>query len=228
MNKDIKSVTVNRGRVGGQMIGNSSIVEILESNKLIGNYRDFLKYSDIFCETGTCFGRSVQLALDAGYKHILSVEAKDDFYKKSSETFKGNSRVTLYNGMSIKMLPTMLVDAKLDNGDKSIVFWLDAHVSGEISAGYQDWMEKGEDSDYDQNKILKAELEIVLKNNPKHVILIDDQNGWNEYTQGYLDIVLKYNPEAKFEFWDENQKHEEMWESSGEFYYKNKILVCLP
>jgi hypothetical protein len=198
-------------------------VNIVESNKLIGNYRDFLKYSNIFCETGTCFGRSVQLALDAGYNWVKSVEAKDDFYKECKEKFKNNKNVELYHGMSVEKLPKMLIGVMMP-----AVFWLDAHVSGEISAGYQDWAEKGEESEFAQDKILRAELEIVLKNNPKHVILIDDQNGWNEYTQGYVDIVLKYNPDAKFEFWDENQKLEEMWENSGEFYYKNKILVCLP
>lgn len=218
----IKSVNINYGK-GGQTLPSHNPNWIEESNKLIGNYKDFLKYSEIFIETGTCFGRSVQLALNAGYRKVISVEASEYYYEESIKLFSNDKRVLLYFGMSVNMLPIMI-----ENIDKPSVFWLDAHVSGDTSAGYEDWVEKGEESDYAQDKILKAELEIVLQNNPKHVILIDDQNGWNEYTQGYLDIVLKYNPDAKFEFWDENQKLEEMWESSGEFYYKNKILVCLP
>ena len=186
--------------------------EIEIVNRVVDNYGSFLQYSDTFVETGTCWGRSVQLALDAGYKEVRSVEASDHYFKEACNNFLNNPAVLLYHGMSVNTLPEMLKGV-----DKPCVIFLDAHVAGHTSAGYEDWLEKGEESDYAQDKILKAELHILLQHNPNHLIIIDDQNGWNEYTQGYLDIVLSYNPNYKFEFWDEQM---------GEMFYKNKMLIC--
>jgi hypothetical protein len=185
-----------------------------QSNKLIGNYGEFLKYSTTFVETGSCYGRSIQMALDAGYQLVKSVEAKWEFYQHCKAAFKTKPNVLLYYGKSIDQLPDMLIDII-----NPAVFWLDAHVSGEQSAGYQDWVEKGENSDYDQHKILKAELHLVLTNNNKHILLIDDQNGPNTMNEEYIDIIKSYNPEYKFYWYDEQM---------GEMFYKDKILVAIP
>jgi hypothetical protein len=188
---------------------------IKSTGKLIGDYGHFRKYSGIFIETGSCYGRSIELALKAGYIFVRSVEAKEEFYNHCKALFANDERVKLYLGKSVDKLEEMIGDVK----NYPCVFWLDAHVSGEASAGYQDWVEKQGDSDYDQHKILKRELEIILTNNPEHIILIDDQNGLNWMNTEYMKIIHSFNPDYNFELWDEQM---------GENHYKDKILVCLP
>lgn len=178
------------------------------------NFADFLGHSDTFIETGTCYGRSVKAALDCGYASVLSVEAKDDYFASCQELFNGDPRVKLFHGKSADRLPEML-----DGITKPCVFWLDAHVSGENSAGYQDWVEKQGASDYHQHNILKEELEIILANNLNHVIIMDDQNGINPENEEYMDTLLKANPKYKFYLYDEQM---------GDMFYKDKILVAIP
>ena len=178
------------------------------------NFADFMGHSDTFIETGTCYGRSVKTALDCGYASVLSVEAKDDYFSASQDKFKDDPRVKLFHGKSVDRLPEML-----EGITKPCVFWLDAHVSGENSAGYQDWVEKQNESDYHQHKILKKELEIILANNLNHVIIMDDQNGINPENQEYMDTLLKANPKYKFYLYDEQM---------GDMFYKDKILVAIP
>ncbi len=178
------------------------------------NFSDYRKYSPIFIETGTCYGRSVQLAIDAGFEYLKSVEAKEEYYNHCKELFKEKESVELYLGKSIDKLEIMLGNVR-----QPAVFWLDAHVSGEASAGHQDWLEKGVESDYHQDTAIKKELDIVLKNGKNHIILIDDQNGVNSDNLRYMDIVLEANPNYRFEFIDEQM---------GETFYKEKILVCIP
>jgi hypothetical protein len=188
---------------------------VQKSDKLL-NFKDYLPYSPkkIFIETGTCFGRSILLALDAGFEFALSVEAKDDLYETCVETFKSYENVQLFHGKSTDELPIMLENIK-----SPCVFWLDAHPSGELSAGHADYVEKGLESEFHQHNILKKELEIVLANRKDHVIIIDDQNGENPENKEYVEIMSKANPDYAF-FWLDEQM--------GEMFYKDKILLAVP
>jgi hypothetical protein len=186
--------------------------KVEQTDKLL-NFADFLSHSEIFIETGTCLGRSVDLALVAGYKEVRSVEAKEEYFHICVDKFESKPEVKLFLGKSIDHLQNML------NNNKRCVIWLDAHVSGEASAGYQDYMEKGEGSDYHQHTALKKELEIVLKHSPNHLIIIDDQNGANDDNAVYIKMISEANPSYKFYWYDEQM---------GEIFYKNKILVAIP
>lgn len=188
-------------------------IEPQPTNKLL-NFADFIGYSDTFIETGTCYGRSVSLAIAAGYRNIRSVEAKEEYYLHCKKLFEGSNNIQLYLGKSIDRLPDMLARV---NGPA--VFWLDAHVSGEASAGYEDYMAKGEASDYHQHTALKKELKIVLAHNPNHVILIDDQNGYNNDNAVYIQMMTEANPNYKFYWYDEQM---------GDKFYKDKILAAIP
>lgn len=185
-----------------------------ESNKLIGKFEDFLQYSDTLIELGSCYGRSIQNALDAGYKRVKSVEAKEEYYLHCKKIFKDNPNVELFLGKSIDCLNQMLSDI-----DKPCVFWIDSHVSGEASAGYQDWLEKGLESDYHQHTAIQKELKIILPHRNDHILLIDDQNGYHADGQVYMDLILSANPNYKFSYIDEQM---------GDTFYKNKILVAIP
>lgn len=177
------------------------------------DFAKFLQYSKTFIETGTCYGRSVTAALAAGYERVKSVEAKDEFYDHCNALFSKNKNVELFLGKSIDHLGAMLADLT-----GPAVLWLDAHVSGEASAGYDDYMAKGLESDYHQHTALIKELKIVLAHRRDHVILIDDQNGLNPDNTVYIDMIRNANPDYKF-FWVDEQM--------GEIFYKDKILLAI-
>ena len=102
---------------------------------------------------------------------------------------------------------------------KRAVFFLDAHVSGPNSAGHEDYLAKGNASDYAQDNCLTAELAIILAHRKDHIIIIDDQNGENDENVKYREMCLAANPKYKFYFYDEQR---------GDILYKNKSLVCIP
>jgi hypothetical protein len=187
-------------------------MKVKETNRLL-NFADFRQMGSTFIETGTCYGRSVSAALAAGYERVKSVEAKKEFYEHCKKMFSTKPNVELFLGKSIDHLQAMLEPLQ-----GPAVIWLDAHVSGEMSAGYADYMEKGELSDFHQHTALKKELAIVLKHSNQHVILIDDQNGPNVDNAVYLDTMYEANPDYRF-YWIDEQ--------AGDTFYKNKVLAAI-
>lgn len=202
---------------------------------IILNFSDFIKYSDTLCETGTGRLHSVFAAISAGFKRITTVEACEAYHRDNindlSEKFKyafsgslpndvhfyndnNETIVDLYFGMSQDRIFEMIKDV-----DRPIVFWVDAHPSGPLSAGHDDLMKNGNDSQYAQDNVITAELKIILAHRKDHIILIDDQNGVNEENEKYMAMILEANPNYKFLFYDEKR---------GNDYYKNKCLACIP
>lgn len=188
-------------------------MEIKHTSKLL-DYADFIGHSDTYLESGTCYGQSICRAIDAGFKRIKSVELDAGFYEHCLTMFKDQPNVVLYHGHSTDKWPEMLKDVV-----KSVIF-LDAHPAGPGTAGHNEF-EEG-DGRYGQDAIITRELEIILGHRNDHLIVIDDQNGENTDNAKYMDMCLAVNPNYTFEFWDENLSND------PEYYYKDKILVCLP
>ena len=107
----------------------------------------------------------------------------------------------------------------LENISGPAVIFLDAHPAGPNTGGHDDLMEKGAASEYHQDTVLKRELAAILKHDPTHIIIIDDQNGNNPENEAYIKMILEVNPNYQFYFYDEQ---------AGEIFYKNKSLVCIP
>jgi hypothetical protein len=189
------------------------------------DYKEFRQYSDTFCETGNAAGDGLQRALDAGFKYIMGVEAQEMYYDMCLGRFKNKGNILLFLGKSISELPYILEMRK----NNSMIFYLDAHVSGPTSFGYEDWVKNyedwiknGEESEAAQDKIIKAELNIILSNYNRHIICIDDVNGLSDgHAVEYMDLCLKYNPDYKFRFYDE------CLSGDKNFYYKDKILTAI-
>ena len=119
-----------------------------------------------FIETGTCFGRSVQQAIELGFKDIRSVEGSVERFRECQSLFRRERHVRLWCGESIEHLPMMMQAAQTP-----ALFFLDAHPSGKESYG-QDYETNPA---HEQSAILRAELELIHKRNVKgDVILIDD------------------------------------------------------
>lgn len=190
------------------------MIEVFQTNKLI-DFKEFLSYSPnkIFIETGTCYGRSVEQALKDGYENIFTVEAKDDLFEYCVKKFNENLNIALYHGKSTDKLPEILREV-----EETAIFWLDAHPSGELSAGHDDLIQNGQSSEFHQHNILLKELELVLAHRKDHVIIIDDQNGINNDNRKYIEIISKANPDYCFFWYDEQM---------GEIFYKDKILVVI-
>lgn len=187
----------------------------IETNKIL-DFADFLKYSTTYCESGSCYGGSINRALGAGYERIKSCEVMKKFYDHCVETFKEHSKVELFLGESRHELPKMLADIT-----EPCIIFLDAHPAGENTGGHDDLMEKGAKSEFHQDFILTKELEIILANNKDHIIILDDQNGINKENKAYMKMISKANPSYSFYFYDEQLGGEES-------FYKNKSLVCIP
>lgn len=175
------------------------------------DFTKFRKYSSTFIETGTHIGESVQSALDAGFETVKSVELFTPSYERASLRFNQNPNVHLFHGKSVEMLPAMIEDIPIPS-----VFWLDAHPSGPNTAGHDGWLKR--DKEVFQDTILTKEIQIILKHG-RHVILIDDQHGW-ETAQMFADQIDHYYPDGyEFSIQDEIR---------GTTHYKDKVLICLP
>jgi hypothetical protein len=131
---------------------------------------------NIFIETGTYYGDMIN-AVKHLFKNIFSIELDRILYEKSKERFKDYNKIFIINGDSSKVLPEIL-----KNINEPILFWLDAHYSGDITA-------KG-----DCETPIIQELEAIFKNYiAGSIILIDDARlfiGKNDYPT--IDVIEEF------------------------------------
>lgn len=180
------------------------------------DYKEFRKYSNVFIETGCANGDGVQRALDAGFEKVTSIEAATEWFVKSSRRFNEVYNVDIVLGKSTDMLPKVINNFFQT---EPIVFYLDAHSSGDTSFGHKECI-AGE-PEFQQDSIIKQELNIILSNYNKHIICMDDVNGLADgHAREYMELCLKYNPDYKFKFWDEQL------DPKGP-RYKDKILTAI-
>lgn len=150
----------------------------------------FQKYPNpVFIETGSYHGDGIQLALDAGFKNIYSIELGWKLYNLCVERFKDNPDVHLILGDSGKILRDLLDIIK-----EPVTFWLDGHYSG------------GSTALGDIDSPLMQELETIgnhlIKN---HTLIIDDIRCWTINSHGFdkmviMKKILTINPDYIFIF----------------------------
>jgi hypothetical protein len=148
--------------------------------------------TDVFFETGTYLGDSVKLALECGFKKVISIEIYEPLHTdnlKKFETQIHEGSVELIFGDSLVEMQKILGDL-----NEKTTFWLDAHV------------------DFGPGGLkvcpLYEELEaIALSPIKNHTILIDDlrclgNNHWGENIsiEGIKERILKINPDYQFSF----------------------------
>jgi len=185
-------------------------MEKIQSTGRLLDYKDFRKYSDTLIETGSGHGGGIQRALDAGFRSIVSIEAKPENYEICMERFLPDPRIVLLLGESVNVLPEVL-----DIFRQRVVFFLDAHPSGPRSYGHKELMEGNRD--FAQDTIIRKELGILLESPYKHVFILDDING-HAIASDYVQMIADKRENYKFFFYDENP---------GTFY-KDKLLVAVP
>ncbi len=162
-----------------------------------GNTKVFQKYlNNYFVETGTCRGKGIKYALQAGFQEIRSIELSTKLYLHSKKVFKNNPNVKIWLGDSAYRLTEMIVDIE-DN----ITFWLDGHYSQGITA-------KGET----YTPLLKELNQISQHPIKTHTILIDDVRciGTKEFDYIELDRIIskiyEINPNYNIRFEDGHTK----------------------
>jgi hypothetical protein len=124
------------------------------------------KHNNIFVETGSHYGDGIQLALEAGFEKIISIECNEQYYLRCVDRFCGNEKVQLYYGDSSVDLSKMISDI-----NESVTFWLDAHYM---------WNDPNQDIEEHpgRGKIPLIDELTQIKNHhiKDHVIIIDDLN----------------------------------------------------
>lgn len=144
-------------------------------------------HCDIFVETGTCYGEMV-FAVRRLFNEIHTIELDHNLAEKAKKRFPRNRHIHVHQGDSALLLPQLL--AKVD---KPVLFWLDAHYSGGLTAKAA------------LNTPIVAELTTIFKHRPNgHVILIDDARefvGKNDYPalEELKKIVENLAPSYSFE-----------------------------
>jgi hypothetical protein len=152
----------------------------------------FKKYlKRVFVETGSYRGDGIQLALDAGFEQVYSIEIAMDLFIQCSFRFAGIDNIHLFNGDSAVILPSLLNEI-----EEPVTFWLDGHYP---------------ECGYDVMSYLSPllyELEAIKNHKIKtHTILIDDLRLWNKADHGFntnnlIQKLKEINPDYSFEFED--------------------------
>lgn len=145
---------------------NGSVPHAVKMYYVLRTIRD--NEATVFVESGTSHGDGTYAILPH-VDEVHTIEAFEPCYDFSLNRFQNEDKVNIYFADSGKVLPEIL--PKLEG--KSVVFWLDAHYSGDGTALL------------DKETPIVAELEAISQvSNLDHAIVIDDARGfgvWNDY-----------------------------------------------
>ena len=165
----------------------------------------FNKYKyehDIFIETGTYKGGSVELALQCNFKKIYTIDISTQHKLECETKFENqlkSKQVELLFGDTVDILPSVI-----NNITKPCLFWLDSHfdIHADIRGKF--------------DCPILHELDIIhLSNIKSHTIMIDDlrifkrQSEWGVgiYIEEIEQKLKNINPFYKFYYengWEEN------------------------
>lgn len=149
----------------------------------------FRPAAEIFIETGSYEGKTIEKAVAMGFKKIYSIELAEVLFKLCKEKFIDNKEVEMIFGDS-----TLQLKLLLDKINEPCLFWLDSHYS---------W---GQTAKGDVYCPLYQELDIIMAHPIKtHTILIDDvrlmSTEWKDIKIEILyEKLRQINPNYKFSF----------------------------
>lgn len=157
---------------------------------------------DVFVETGTYLGETVDMVLATGlYKTIHTIELNEQLWQDASKKYKGEERVTLWQGDSIDRLKTIV-----EMLSEPATFWLDAHASGNLVGGKSG------------GSPVLDELDIIASSPIKdHTIIIDDCRlfGSDEWSyvrkEDAIERIMQINPNYKIHYLDGHIRNDVLW-----------------
>jgi hypothetical protein len=148
-----------------------------------GLFEKYKGNKNTFIETGTHVGQGVLRALYAGFKHIYSCELEQGLIERALVNIQRDPKsatvdIVIYNIASSELLKQQQVS--------NCVLWLDAHWSGDGTAGL------------DRADPLEEELRILkAKNISNSIILMDDARGRHDLIIGWVKEL--WNKELTWE-----------------------------
>lgn len=153
--------------------------------------------NNYFIETGSYIGNGIAQAIDAGFKHIISIELSYKYFVLCKNKFQNYSFVNIIHGDSCKILSNVISYIR-----EPITFWLDGHYSSGDTAIGQYPSPLMQELDSISNHLIK-----------NHTIIIDDMRCWQKsdplYNFDTFDIIKKIyeiNPKYKIEYVDGHEK----------------------
>lgn len=146
-----------------------------------------------FIETGSYLGDGIQLAIDAGFKNIISIELSDKYFAICTERFKEHPFVKILQGDSCEVLVDVIKEI-----NEPITFWLDGHYSCGDTAIGKHWTP------------LMVELQQIKEHTIKeHTIIIDDIRCWRSYSEKHgfqlsdiLEKLKEINNKYEIEYFE--------------------------
>ena len=129
----------------------------------IDKYREQHKLK-VLVETGTFLGDTVDYFKDK-FERVYSIELSEDLASRAQNRFKNDLTVQIIKGDSGVILKDLVKKI-----NQPILFWLDGHYSSEFFVG-EEFIKTAKGK---INTPILDELRIILRNNLKHIILIDD------------------------------------------------------
>lgn len=151
--------------------------------------KDYKKKFNTVIETGTLFGEGTS-SLSNFFSNVHTIEIQEELYTNAMNRFSENSSITCHLGDSPIIIKKL--SKELDTKD-GIVFYLDAHWSGDNSVDWKNSKWKGYNINtgcrnnnpkdpVNQNPLLE-ELKIIIDNFPQQLIIyIDDMDKFNYQT----------------------------------------------
>lgn len=150
--------------IEGKIMANNTAYSVDQKQTTLSREILLENLTDVFVETGTNTGFGTQLALECGFKKIVTIDIEKKYVDNAKEKFKNNPNVECLLGDSRDLLPNVISK----NVGKRITFWLDGHGGlGDIP--------------------LIEELRSIATSDIKnHIILIDDvrmidSNMWKNF-----------------------------------------------
>lgn len=168
-----------------------------------------------FVETGTYLGDTVQLALNAGFEYVHSIEVDQGMFDKCKSRFENNSKVKLWFGDSVDIIPKIV-----DELNEPATFWLDAHASGPLLGGRYapcplvlelQAIYGKEVVNITENGMQKQRKKSDIDN---HTIMIDDRRLFGSAEWGFvqenqiMELLFLINPKYKIHYLDGHKEND--------------------
>jgi len=153
--------------------------------------------NEMFIETGTYDGSGCLVAVQCGFRHILSIEISLKKFMEASFRLSGYKNVDLVLGDTYEMFPLLMDKISY----RQCTFWLDAHnpEDGVVHQHPGQW----------SRVPIMFELSAIAKHAKNtHTIMIDDLNHFRSGVFDYIgeeqlkDALRRINPNYRFVYED--------------------------
>lgn len=153
--------------------------------------------NEMFIETGTYDGAGCLVAIQCGFKHVLSFEISPKKFMDASLRLKDHKNVDLVLGDTYVLFPLLMPKI----AEQQCTFWLDAHNP-------EDGVVHRHPGQWSRVPIL-FELQAIATHVKKtHTIMIDDLNHFRSGVFDHIgeeqlkDALRKINPDYRFVYED--------------------------